>query len=256
MRHSINWQRIIVAAWALVLLGSSGCATRRFVRNRVSETEAKSSARIGDVEKATSEKINAIDEKHQSDVSRLDEIAKGADNRAGQALQDASRANQSAEEAGRKAGESAQKAEQAQSAAAAVDAKLDNLGKLKMVASENVLFAFGSATLKEDEMAKLDAIAQAATAKFHTIEVHGFTDPVGDKSYNMNLSRQRAETVVRYLAQKHEIPLHRIQLMGFGSEPVEGTDEDMKPKERNRLSRRVEIRIFAPEDGKVQTGSL
>jgi outer membrane protein OmpA-like peptidoglycan-associated protein len=138
--------------------------------------------------------------------------------------------------------------------AKATESRVDSLGTLKMVASESVLFAFGSSTLKKDEMAKLDAIAQTATSKFHTIEVHGFTDPVGDKSYNLSLSQQRAETVARYLAQKHNVPLHRIQLMGFGSNPID--DQDAKGRERNRLSRRVEVRIFAPSEGSVQTSSL
>jgi outer membrane protein OmpA-like peptidoglycan-associated protein len=261
MKRSIAVQGIAGAVLVMVVLGSSGCATRRFVRNRVSETEAKTTARINEGEKNTADKISALDEKHQTDTSRLNEVAKGADQRAGQAIQDAARANTKAEDAGQRASESAAKADQAgakadqaQNMAKAAESRVDSLGTLKMVASESVLFSFGSSTLKKDEMEKLDAIAQTATSKFHTIEVHGFTDPVGDKSYNLSLSKQRAEAVARYLAQKHNVPLHRIQLMGFGSNPID--DQDVKGRERNRLSRRVEVRIFAPSDAPVQASSL
>jgi outer membrane protein OmpA-like peptidoglycan-associated protein len=257
----MGMQRITIAALAVALLGASGCATRRFVRHRVSETEAKTTARINDVEKNTSGKINSLEEKHQTDVSRLDEIAKAADNRAGQAIQDAAKANerageagQRAGEAGQKAGEASQRAEEARGVAAKAVSRVESLGDLKLVASDSILFRFGSATLADEETTKLDALAEKAAAKFHTIEVHGFTDPVGDKSYNMNLSSHRAEAVARYLAMKHQLPLHRIQLMGFGPEAVE-TEDSVKPRERNRLSRRVEVRIFAPEGGSIQASA-
>jgi outer membrane protein OmpA-like peptidoglycan-associated protein len=250
-----NRQRITLAVLTFSLLIPSGCASRRFVRDRISENDAKTVARINEVEKNTADKVGALDEKHQTDASRLDELAKSADSRAGQALQDAAKANDQAENAGRKADESARKADEAMTAAAAASSKIESLADLKLVASDSVLFAFDSAVLTEDETAKLDALAQKAAGQFHTIEVHGFTDSIGNKSYNLDLSQARAEAVARYLAQKHQIPLHRIQLLGFGSETVEVAD-DVKPRERNRLSRRVEIRVFAPEERDIRAGTL
>jgi outer membrane protein OmpA-like peptidoglycan-associated protein len=237
------------------LLIPTGCATKKFVRERVSESDTKTTARIGEVEKNTKDQITSLDEKRQTDVSRLDELVKTADNRAGQAMQEAGKAGQRAEEAARQATESGQKAQEAITAAAAANSKVDSLADLKMVASDSILFRFDSAALTDEEMAKLDALAEKAKGKFHTIEVHGFTDKVGDKSYNMQLSQQRAQAVARYLAQKHEIPLHRIQLLGFGPGQVESSEE-MKARERNRLSRRVEIRVFAPEGGDKQTQTV
>lgn len=248
-----NFPRFQAIALGAALLTTSGCATKRYVLDRVSTSESKTTARIGEVEKKSSEQLAALEEKQQTDASRLGEVAKGADTRAGEALQSAANAQTSANQASQRAGEAEGKAVNAQRAADQVNAKVDSLGQLRMVASETVLFKFASAALTDEEMGKLDAIADKANAKFHMIEVHGFTDPTGDKNYNLNLSRQRAEAVVRYLATKHNIPLHRIQLMGFGENKVEMTDA--KTREQNRLSRRVEVKVFAPGSETAQFSS-
>jgi len=244
-----------VALTALVIAGlGTGCATKKFVRNTVGESEKGTTSRIEQSEKTTGTRIGTLEEKQQNDASRLGEIAQGADQRAGQALQNAAaasdqakQADQKAVQAGQQAGEASQKAEVAQRTASQAVARVESLGDLKLAGSETILFKFGSDVLQPDETAKLDALAQKATGKFSTVEVHGFTDRTGDKAYNLQLSQRRAEAVVRYLTSKHQIPLHRIQLLGFGAEIAEAAKEE-KPRERNRLSRRVEVRIFAPSD--------
>lgn len=247
MTYFPRFQAIALGA---ALLTTSGCATKRYVLDRVNTSEAKTTARIGEVEKKASDQVSALEEKQATDASRLGEMAKGADARAGDALQSAANAQTSANQASQRAGEADAKAVNAHRAADQVNARVESLGQLRMVASETVLFKFASAKLTDEEMGKLDLIADKASAKFHVVEVHGFTDQTGDRNYNLNLSRQRAEAVVRYLATKHNIPLHRIQLMGFGENSVEMTD--VKSKERNRLSRRVEVKVFAPGNETAQ----
>ena len=248
---------IALSALVIASLGT-GCATKKFVRTQVGESEKSTTARIEQVDKATGAKIGALEEKQQSDASRLGEIAQGADKRAGEALQNAAAASDQAKQAdskavqaGQQAGEASQKADAAAKTASQAVAKVDSLGELKLAGSETILFKFGSDNLQPDETAKLDTLAQKANAKFTTVEVHGFTDPVGDKSYNMQLSQRRAEAVVRYLTTKHQIPLHRIVLLGFGPGTAEAAKEE-KPRERNRLSRRVEVRIFTPSAAGMQ----
>lgn len=110
-------------------------------------------------------------------------------------MQSASNAQTSANQASQKAGEADTKAVNAHRAADQVNARVEGLGQLRMVASETVLFKFGSSILTDEEMAKLDLIAEKANAKFHMVEVHGFTDSTGNKNYNLSLS-QCAEAVV------------------------------------------------------------
>lgn len=257
---SVGIPRVALTALVIAALGT-GCASRKYVRTRVGDSEKGTTARIEQSEKTTGTRIGALEEKEQNDVSRVGEIAQGADQRAGQALTNAAAANdaakqadQKAAQAGQQAGEASQKADTAQRTATQAVARVESLGDLKLAGSETILFKFGSDVLQPDEIAKLDGLAQKATGKFSTVEVHGFTDMTGDKNYNLQLSQRRAEAVVRYLTTKHNIPLHRIQLLGFGAGTADAAKEE-KPRERNRLSRRVEVRIFAPSDAGAQVSS-
>jgi outer membrane protein OmpA-like peptidoglycan-associated protein len=83
------------------------------------------------------------------------------------------------------------------------------------------------------------------------VELVGFTDTTGSKSYNLALSRRRAEAVQRYLVLQR-IPLRSIHIIGLGSEqPPEGLTADLEmvnphptAQERHRLARRVRIRVY------------
>ncbi len=257
MTYSVAMQTVMWSALAVSFLGASGCASRRYVRNRVDDMNTKVTARINENDKKTTDKFSAVEEKqeqHETGISHATEIARSADDRAGKALQDAAKADEHAADAGRKAGDAGQKADEAARLATQAGQKIDQLGNLKVAAEESILFRFGSATLSPEEMAKLDEIAGKAQGKFFRVEVEGYTDTVGDPSYNLSLSRRRADAVARYLVSKGKVPLYRIQLMGFGEQPVEKSD-GMSARDRNRLSRRVEVRIYAPEMAGVQFSS-
>jgi outer membrane protein OmpA-like peptidoglycan-associated protein len=87
-----------------------------------------------------------------------------------------------------------------------------------VVESGNVTFGFNKADLTKDAKAALDLIAQKANATQRPlVEVVGYTDHIGSKSYNLALSRRRAEAVARYL-MKQNVPLKGISLIGMGEE--------------------------------------
>jgi outer membrane protein OmpA-like peptidoglycan-associated protein len=109
--------------------------------------------------------------------------------------------------------------------------------------STTVLFKVGSAVLSPDAKAQLDNIAtQAKSEKGFVIEVRGFASSDGSVSLNDRLSENRADAVVRYLAQQHEIPLRRIVLpFGYGKAmPV----ADNSTHEGRVQNRRVEVKIL------------
>ena len=107
----------------------------------------------------------------------------------------------------------------------------------------SVTFKAGSAKLLPDETAKLDEIAsQARNEKAYLIEITGFASAEGKADLNRKLSEQRADAVVRYLAETHSIPLRRmITPFGFGAaRPV----ADNTTREGREQNRRVEVKIL------------
>src|SRR5258706_5832684 len=78
------------------------------------------------------------------------------------------------------------------------------------------------------------------------LEIQGFADAKGTDAYNNQLTDKRAEMVRRYLADKHNISLYRMHILGFGKvRPV----ADNTTKEGRAQNRRVEIHLLTRHVG-------
>jgi outer membrane protein OmpA-like peptidoglycan-associated protein len=100
-----------------------------------------------------------------------------------------------------------------------------------------VLFQTGKWELKPAAMAKLDLIATALKDKEQPIVVYGFTDSVGARDNNMELSQRRAHAVRDYLVSRG-IPQDLVTAQGKGpDEPVAGNGS----LEGRAQNRRVEL---------------
>jgi outer membrane protein OmpA-like peptidoglycan-associated protein len=136
--------------------------------------------------------------------------------------------------------------ETADSAVAGVNATNERISALddyepQTVAAVN--FKIGSAVLLPDSKTKLDDIAtKALNAKGYVLEVSGYTDTTGSVQLNRMLSQKRADAVIRYLVENHNIPLRRIVTpYGYGeSHPV----ADNTSREGREQNRRVEIKLL------------
>jgi len=107
----------------------------------------------------------------------------------------------------------------------------------------SVNFKVGSAKLLPEATQLLDEVArQAKSEKAYLIEITGFASAEGSVEKNRRLSQDRAEAVVRYLAENHEIPLRRmITPYGFGAARPVASNETRTGREQNR---RVEVKIL------------
>jgi OOP family OmpA-OmpF porin len=106
-----------------------------------------------------------------------------------------------------------------------------------------VNFKTGSAILSPDSKTKLDDIAtKAMNAKGYVLEVSGYADATGSIERNRALSQRRADAVIRYLVENHQIPLRRIITpYGYGeTNPV----ADNTSREGRAENRRVEIKLL------------
>jgi len=109
--------------------------------------------------------------------------------------------------------------------------------------SINVNFRNRSAALSADAKKQIDEVAAyAQNARGYLIEVTGFAYESRNKAANQQLSQQRAEAVVRYLVEQHNIPLRRIVTpYGLGAtNPV----ADNTSREGRAENRRAEIRLL------------
>lgn len=106
-----------------------------------------------------------------------------------------------------------------------------------------IQFRVGSAQLLPEATQALDEVAaQAKTERAYMIEIAGFASAEGGVALNRRLSQQRADAVVRYLAETHGVPLRRmITPFGYGAaQPV----ADNTSREGREQNRRVEVRIL------------
>lgn len=106
-----------------------------------------------------------------------------------------------------------------------------------------VNFVVNSSRLSPDAKLTLDEIAtQAKNERGYIIEVMGFASADGKADLNRKLSQQRADAVVRYLAENHMIPLRRIITpFGYGAaQPI----ADNTTRDGRVQNRRVEVKIL------------
>jgi outer membrane protein OmpA-like peptidoglycan-associated protein len=106
-----------------------------------------------------------------------------------------------------------------------------------------VVFKVNSATLLPEAKTQLDQLAsKAMTAKGYVIEVSGFTDATGSVNRNRALSQRRADSVIRYLVENHQVPLRRIITpYGYGESNAVA---DNTTREGRAQNRRVEVKIL------------
>jgi outer membrane protein OmpA-like peptidoglycan-associated protein len=228
---------VLACAAALAL---SSCASKKFVRNSVGPVEA----RVVDLESQTAEqggKIAAADERHESDVSRLDERLTSVDDKAAAAGEAAEHAEASAQQADQAA---AAAKEFAGSGLNELERTMIDMSRFRQVEQQDVLFGFDSSVLSADALKQLDSLAtMVASREQFVFEIRGFTDSTGAADYNLRLSERRAEAVVRYLNSEHGIPLRAIHRIGLGqSEP----GDDNKTREGRERNRRVEVTLYFP----------
>jgi outer membrane protein OmpA-like peptidoglycan-associated protein len=124
-----------------------------------------------------------------------------------------------------------------------IDTIVTDLDEYEAKRGVTVNFRAGSFMLSPDAKSSLDEIAaQAKTERAYVIEITGYASSEGAKELNKRLSQQRADAVVRYLADNHMIPLRRIVTPhGYGTlNPV----ADNTTRDGRKENRRVEVKVL------------
>lgn len=104
-------------------------------------------------------------------------------------------------------------------------------------------FDFDSYVIKKESYSALDEAVKVLKKYDEMLfVVEGYTDDVGSDAYNLNLSRERAKSVMNYFVSKG-IPANRISSTGYGESKPIASNETEEGRAKNR---RVEIKSKAP----------
>lgn len=254
----MEMKTILMMTGAVVLtLAGTGCATKKYVTQRLSPVEAKVAAD----ETKNDAKNSEQDTKLAAQGKEIEEIGTDLSRSKERLSAEITSADQKATAAGQSAAQAGQKADAAQNTAngaqtlaqqgiqrtTSLERTVDGLNKFHMTKSVTVLFPVNQSKLNDDAKSQLDELANATMGlDRYMIEVQGFTDKTGTAAINERLSQDRAEAAARYLVNEHKIPVREINMLGSGyAEPV----GDDKTREGRKMNRRVEIRLFVPETG-------
>jgi len=192
---------------------------------RVARAVESRAAPLEDRASTTETKLSQVEQNAQRLSGQMDELAAVANTAKG----------------GAKAAQ-----ETADSAVAGVNATNERISALDDYEPQTVLavnFKTGSAILSADSKTKLDELAtKALNAKGYVLEISGFTDSTGSVARNRALSQRRADNVIRYLVENHQIPLRRIVTpYGFGETNAIAENTSRTGRAENR---RVEVKLL------------
>jgi peptidoglycan-associated lipoprotein len=209
MRNPSSWGTVLGGGVFLVgTLALGGCASKQYVSDEVSKSNATTEKRINEVES----QVEATQSKVKTHDTKLAEL----DNATRQALERAQAAGKLAE------------------------------GKFifSLVLSDDaVKFPVNKHELSADAMKALDTFAERLKSENKNVylEIQGHTDSTGSDDYNYKLGEARAEAVRRYLS-KAGVALNRMSTISYGKdEPVDNN----KTKEGRAKNRRVVVIVLA-----------
>lgn len=125
----------------------------------------------------------------------------------------------------------------------ATNSRITSLDDYVVQSTATVNFKVASAVLSPEGKQGLDQVAQAAmTLKGYTIEITGFASADGEAKMNKALSQKRAQAVIDYLVETHNIPLRRIGTSyGFGELQAVADNNTLEGRQQNR---RVEVKLL------------
>ena len=210
---------------ALAVGSTTACATKGFVRNRVGEVNGKV------------ESLSRSLEGTQERTLKTEVAIAEANQKIVQVDQKAAAANETAATARTAANSAATKA-------AAVEVATKRIVYEVTLSEDQGNFVFSQAELPTEAKTRIDEVVKQlkATPNGAYFEVEGYTDNRGAKAYNEQLGLDRAESVKRYLYQEHQIPLHRISVISYGSDKPVAPNTTKAGRAQNR---RVVIRVLA-----------
>jgi outer membrane protein OmpA-like peptidoglycan-associated protein len=214
-----------IASLALVVAMAPACATKGYVRTSVSGVN-------GRVDSLT-RSIEETQERTRTNEGRIGEV----DQKTAAAQTAADGARQAAGQADALAG-------RADAQATALDRASRRLVYTVVLSEDQSNFEFGKQMLPDAAKTRIDELVAKIKADPQPLffEIEGHTDATGPRVVNERLGLERAEAVKRYLYEQHQVPLHKMNVISYGSEkPMAPNDT----KDGRAANRRVVIKVLS-----------
>jgi outer membrane protein OmpA-like peptidoglycan-associated protein len=214
-----------LAVTALAVGGSSACATKKMVRQRVGEVN---------------DKVDTLSKSVEENQQRTS----ANETKIGQVDQEAQAADQKAQAAGQKADDASAGVDKVNARADAIEAASKRLIYEVVLSEDEGNFKFGQAKLPQEAEDKLDQLVAQLKANPNGayIEIEGHTDNVGAKDINYRIGLERAEAVRRYLYEHDQVPLHKMNVISYGEDKPVAPNKTKSGRAQNR---RVVIKVLA-----------
>jgi peptidoglycan-associated lipoprotein len=216
---------LALAVTALAVGGSSACATKKMVRQRVGEVN---------------DKVDTL----SKSVEETQQRTKANEDKIGQVDQEAQAADQKAQAAGQRADEANAGVDKVNARADAIEKASKRLVYEVVLSDDEGNFKFGQTKLPDETQQKLDDLVAQLKANPNGgyIEIEGHTDSVGAKDVNFRIGLARAEAVRRYLYDHDQVPLFTMNVISYGEEKPIAPNKTKAGRAQNR---RVVIKVLA-----------
>jgi outer membrane protein OmpA-like peptidoglycan-associated protein len=122
-------------------------------------------------------------------------------------------------------------------------ARIERIGEgIKITFDSGILFDIDKAALRPVSQENLSKLATILNKYPDTnILLEGHTDATGSAERNLELSRERAQSVGNYLSTQ-DVLVTRLTMMGYGEDQPIASNDTAEGRQRNR---RVEVAIYA-----------
>jgi outer membrane protein OmpA-like peptidoglycan-associated protein len=186
------------------------------------------------------DRVNELDDLTAANGRNIKDVDARAQEGIRQASAKANEADQHATEAGNRAQQANQTALQASNRLNTVEQVVGNIDQYEPTAQTEIRFRPGQTGLSSKAKEALDGMSTSLKdQKGYIIEVQGFSTSRGQAG--IQTSQALANSVVRYLVEKNQVPVYRVFVMGMGNARV-ATSEESGAKRAH--GNRVEVSLL------------
>ncbi len=190
--------------------------------------------------------VGELDQLTNENSSRIGSMNRRLSAGVSRAQQTADQANSASQQAAQQVQQVAHRATQLNQRVSTVNERLQHADQYQVAQTADLRFRPGVARLSASTQAQLDQfLGNLQDQHNYLVEVEAYAP--GRGIYAMENSQHLADTVVRYLVLRKQVPLYRIYTMGLGNAPERASARTTRYRRRVTRGGRVVVRILQNE---------